>query len=152
LLIGMTGETLFDTIPSEISDLLVDFSDSIEEINKLLVAYKDALKTCENEASIHKLYLPKMQRVQIELSLTYTMNALFYVYLRCHGVDTSDHPIVSELQRLTACLKRCQSICSKQSNENQHAHLDKEATKRFVKRALWQSVQAKPKRRKMDLD
>ncbi|VDL27106.1 unnamed protein product [Hymenolepis diminuta] len=141
----MTGETLFDSIPSEISELLVDFSDSVEEINKLILAYKEALKASDNE-------LPKMQRVQTELSLAYTMNALFYVYLRCHGVDTSDHPIVGELQRLTACLKRCQSIFSKQSIENQHAHLDKEATKRFVKRALWQSVQAKPKRRKMDSD
>ncbi|KAM3171112.1 hypothetical protein ACTXT7_017262 [Hymenolepis weldensis] len=141
----MTGETLFDSIPSEISDLLVDFSDSVEELNKLILAYKEALKASDNE-------LPKMQRVQTELSLAYTMNALFYVYLRCHGVDTSDHPIVGELQRLTVCLKRCQSIFNKQSTENQHAHLDKEATKRFVKRALWQSAQAKPKRRKMDSD
>lgn len=48
----MTGETLFDSIPSEISDLLVDFSDSVEEINKLILAYKEALKASDNEVGI----------------------------------------------------------------------------------------------------
>ncbi|VUZ45740.1 unnamed protein product [Hymenolepis diminuta] len=75
----MTGETLFDSIPSEISELLVDFSDSVEEINKLILAYKEALKASDNE-------LPKMQRVQTELSLAYTMNALFYGMLNMRTV------------------------------------------------------------------
>ncbi|VDK35189.1 unnamed protein product [Taenia asiatica] len=136
---------LFDSIPDEINQLLVSFSDSIQGISDIVVSYKEAMKTNKTES-------PPMQRVQIELSLAYAMNALFFVYLRCHGFDVKDHPILKELERLTACLKRCQNICSKQSSEHIHSRLDKEASKRFVKRVLWQSAQSKTKKRKVGSD
>ncbi|KAL5111134.1 Nuclear nucleic acid-binding protein C1D [Taenia crassiceps] len=98
-----------------------------------------------------KIELSPIQRVQIELSLGYAMNALFFVYLRCHGLDVKDHPILKELERLTTCLKRCQNICSMRSSEISHSRLDKEASKRFVKRALWRSAQSKTKRKKASL-
>ncbi|CDS40704.1 nuclear nucleic acid binding protein C1D [Echinococcus multilocularis] len=141
----MTDMVLFDCIPNEISQLLVSFSDSIQGISDTIESYKEAMKT-------NAIELPPMQRVQTELSLAYAMNALFFVYLRCHGVDVKDHPILKELERLTACLKRCQNICGKQSSELSHSRLDKEASKRFVKRALWQSAQSKTRRRKLDSD
>ncbi|EUB63735.1 Nuclear nucleic acid-binding protein C1D [Echinococcus granulosus] len=141
----MTDMALFDCIPNEINELLVSFSGSIQGISDIIESYKEAMKT-------NAIELPPMQRVQTELSLAYAMNALFFVYLRCHGVDAKDHPILKELERLTACLKRCQNICSKQSSELSHSRLDKEASKRFVKRALWQSAQSKTRRRKLDSD
>uniref|UniRef100_A0A5K3FMC3 Transposase n=1 Tax=Mesocestoides corti TaxID=53468 RepID=A0A5K3FMC3_MESCO len=53
-------------------------------------------------------------------------------------------------ERLTACLKRCQNVCGKQNNEIKHLRLNKEASQRFVKHALWQSAQSKTKKRKID--
>lgn len=67
----MDEKGLFDSIPNEISQHLVSFSGSIQEVWEIIASYKEAIKVNETEVE-------PMQRIQSELSLTYAMNALFF--------------------------------------------------------------------------
>ncbi|BHF59982.1 DNA-binding protein c1d [Sparganum proliferum] len=131
----MSEDSLFDSIPSEVSQHLVKFSEAIQDSWDIIATYRESIKGEKSELSV-------MQRIQTDLSMAYAINAL------CNGVEVKDHPILKELERITACLRRCQNLCEKQSSKR--LHLDKQATTRFVRNALWQSAQSKTKKRRME--
>ncbi|KAL7062631.1 hypothetical protein AAHC03_0885 [Spirometra sp. Aus1] len=137
----MSEDSLFDSIPSEVSQHLVKFSEAIQDSWDIVATYRESIKGEKSELSV-------MQRIQTDLSMAYAINALYFVHLRCNGVEVKDHPILKELERITACLRRCQNLCEKQSSKR--LHLDKQATTRFVRNALWQSAQSKTKKRRME--
>ncbi|KAG5448935.1 DNA-binding protein c1d [Clonorchis sinensis] len=90
--------------------------------------------------------ISNLEQIKEELSLCYAFNALFFIYLRCNGVDTGNHPIMQELNRVMTALKRCRMLTEKESNSR--LKCDKEAASRFIKHALWQSAHSKAKKRR----
>ncbi|CAH8841643.1 unnamed protein product [Trichobilharzia szidati] len=137
----MVESSIFDDIPEEISAQLVSFSEaahSVEQLVKEIASFRD---TSSGQAS-------DLDTIKNDLVLCYSFNALFFMYLRCNGVETKSHPIMQELDRVMAALKRCRSLIEKETCSR--LKLDKEATTRFVKHALWKSAHTKPKRRRLD--
>ncbi|KER27102.1 Sas10/Utp3/C1D family protein, partial [Opisthorchis viverrini] len=145
----MAENSIFDEIPEEISQHLVTFSESIDDVDSYI---KDFLASKNSRTEISNL-----EQIKEELSLCYAFNALFFgkcsfrqdhfsVYLRCNGVDTCNHPIMQELNRVMTALKRCRMLTEKESNSR--LKCDKEAASRFIKHALWQSAHSKAKKRR----
>ncbi|CAL8072833.1 unnamed protein product [Calicophoron daubneyi] len=140
----MSETSIFDEIPEEISQHLVSFSEIINGIGDFVDSYTGSVGhpggSSESDSSLSK--------IKSELSLCYTFNALFFVYLRCIGVDTTQHPVMQELDRVMTALKRCRALTEK--NATPHLRTDKEAASRFIKHALWQSAHSKAKKRRAD--
>ncbi|KAF5397220.1 hypothetical protein PHET_09461 [Paragonimus heterotremus] len=135
----MVEGCIFDEIPEEISVHLVSFSEALDNIQSLISNHMSSSLS-------HKTEKSNLEVIKHELSLCYTLNALFFIYLRCNGVDTSTHPIMQELDRVMAALKRCRALSDK--NSTSHLRCDKEAASRFIKHALWQSAHSKAKKRR----
>ncbi|TGZ72952.1 hypothetical protein CRM22_001779 [Opisthorchis felineus] len=134
----MAENSIFDEIPEEISQHLVTFSESIDDVDSYIKGYL-ASQNSRTEIS-------NLEQIKEELSLCYAFNALFFIYLRCNGVDTGNHPIMQELNRVMTALKRCRMLTEKESNSR--LKCDKEAASRFIKHALWQSAHSKAKKRR----
>ena len=58
-LVKVMERSLFDSIPREIGQLLVSFSDSIQEINDIVISFKKVVLKNENEVMnlSFKIYL-----------------------------------------------------------------------------------------------
>ena len=88
--------------------------------------------------------------------IAYTVNALYWMYLRTQGIDTHSHPVRSELERVKECLRKVKqaevaaaSLHARRGNEKHELHgredggsdhkqvkLNVAAAKRFVAAAL----------------
>ncbi|KAA3682070.1 exosome complex protein LRP1, partial [Paragonimus westermani] len=108
-----------------------------------------------------------LEVIKYELSLCYTLNALFFsnfaslfLYpslsqVQWCGYKHSSNHAGTELfllfpatiqDRVMAALKRCRTLSDK--NSTSHLRCDKEAASRFIKHALWQSAHSKAKKRR----
>ncbi|CAH8505632.1 exosome complex protein LRP1 [Schistosoma bovis] len=137
----MVDSSIFDEIPEEISAQLVSFSEATDDVEQLV-------KKISNFSNDSNTEVSDLDTIKTDLSLCYAFNALFFMYLRCNGVETQSHPIMQELDRVMNALKRCRSLVEREGSAR--LKLDKEATTRFVKHALWKSAHTKTKKRHMD--
>ncbi|VDN11662.1 unnamed protein product [Dibothriocephalus latus] len=217
----MSEDSLFDAIPSEVSQHLVKFSEAIQNSWDIIADYRESVKgdksevrslsispsktvpafsdaTCPDrlinglrhkravlwlvhQIALFKFSSPKVQwcggkgpsnpkrtgkfvvvpscKRMLEINfqpfpgLTSEMRLsapVFHLKMLA-PVERISNPYDVQLgraERITACLRRCQNLCEKQSSKRMH--LDKQATTRFVRTALWQSAQSKTKKRRMD--
>ncbi|KAK4469250.1 hypothetical protein MN116_006821 [Schistosoma mekongi] len=137
----MVDNSIFDEIPEEISAQLVSFSEATDDVGQLVNKIGSFPNDSSNEVS-------GLDTIKSDLSLCYAFNALFFMYLRCNGVETQSHPIMQELNRVMNALKRCRSLVEREGSAR--LTLDKEATTRFVKHALWKSAHTKNRKRRLD--
>ncbi|KAK3927542.1 Nuclear nucleic acid-binding protein C1D [Frankliniella fusca] len=81
------------------------------------------------------------EKVEYDLFLSYSLNSLFWSYLRTQGVDPLNHSVKNELDRVRSYMTRAKQVHEKQSMPR----VDKEAAERFVTSGLWEPGQAKLK-------
>lgn len=74
-------------------------------------------------------------KVKYDLFLTYSLNSMFWLYLRTQGLDPVKHDIKSEIERVRNYTTR-----AKQAYDRKYVmkHIDKEAAARFVRNGLWE--------------
>lgn len=73
------------------------------------------------------------ERVDFDLFLTYTLNTLYWMYLRTNGEDPNKHDVKNQLNRIKDYM-----IKAKQAHERQtiRPKLDQAAAGRFVKQGI----------------
>ncbi|RWS04839.1 sun-cor steroid hormone receptor co-repressor-like protein [Dinothrombium tinctorium] len=71
----------------------------------------------------------------IDITMAYSINSLFWMYLITNGVDPQQHSIKRELERLKALMLRLKEI----KDKSKAPKLDVIASKRFIRNALWQA-------------
>eukprot|EP00039_Didymoeca_costata_P020517 m.341563 g.341563 ORF g.341563 m.341563 type:complete len:177 (-) comp20194_c0_seq1:32-562(-) len=75
-----------------------------------------------------------LEAAELDLSFAFTINSLFWTYIRLSGDDPKDHPVSRELIRIKEYMKKVQTL--KSPPEEPNLRVDKSAAKRFVKAAL----------------
>uniref|UniRef100_A0A671E016 Nuclear nucleic acid-binding protein C1D n=1 Tax=Rhinolophus ferrumequinum TaxID=59479 RepID=A0A671E016_RHIFE len=94
----------------------------------------DYLSTFENSSGLLKKLEP-LKQAKVVLISAYTLNSMFWVYLAIQGVNPKEHPVKQELGRNTRVyMYRVKEITDKKKA----GKLDRGATSRFVKNALWE--------------
>ncbi|CAO3651196.1 unnamed protein product [Mucor hiemalis] len=73
--------------------------------------------------------LPVSQRYELEVLLSYSLNTLYYIYLRTQGSDPNKHEV-----RVQAYIKKLKRVQGKEDKPSMK--LDKEAAGRFIKSAM----------------
>lgn len=79
------------------------------------------------------------EKVEYDLFLSYSLNSLFWSYLRTQGVDPKDHGVKNELDRVRSYMTRAKQV----HDRKQMPRVDQEAAERFVTSGLWEPGQAK---------
>lgn len=78
--------------------------------------------------------LPVSQRYELEVLLSYSLNTLYYIYLRTQGSDPNKHEVMKELVRVQTYIKKLKRAQGKEDKPSMK--LDKEAAGRFIKSAM----------------
>ncbi|XP_014484695.1 PREDICTED: nuclear nucleic acid-binding protein C1D-like [Dinoponera quadriceps] len=125
------GELSHDT---NLVNKLQQFSDAAFRI-------QDMVELVNNPALYDKLSRP--DKIKYNLLLSFSLNSLFWMYLRAEGIDPSKHPIRSQHERLKKAMIRAKQI---EDRNTIMPHVDKEAAKRFVRSGLWEPKQKRLKR------
>ncbi|KAJ2494076.1 hypothetical protein IWW37_000154 [Coemansia sp. RSA 2050] len=85
--------------------------------------------------------LPKLstiQRCELEALVAYSIDTLFWIFLKINGIPPKEHPVMKELQRVQryiAKINAAKTTVSTGGNERT-LQLDKDAADRFIKGAL----------------
>ncbi|EFN81162.1 nuclear nucleic acid-binding protein C1D [Harpegnathos saltator] len=126
---------------------LEELSNDTNLINKLQqfsdAAFKiqDMVELVNNPALYDKLSRP--DKIKYNLLLSFSLNSLFWMYLRAEGIDPSKHPIKLQNERLKKAMLRAKQI---EDRNTLMPHINKEAAKRFVRSGLWEPKQKRLKK------
>ncbi|KAG0738595.1 hypothetical protein G6F23_009570 [Rhizopus arrhizus] len=74
------------------------------------------------------------ERYELQVLLSYSLNTLYYIYLRSSGSDPQKHDVMKELQRVQTYIKKLKVHQGKGPKPNMR--LNKEAAGRFIKAAI----------------
>ncbi|KAJ9587619.1 hypothetical protein L9F63_018940 [Diploptera punctata] len=104
------------------------FHESVDEIGEFV------RNACESNV-YDKLSLD--DKVKYDLFLSYSLNTLFWMYLRTQGVDPLKHPVKNEIDRI-----REYNVKTKEIQDRKiMPHIDVAAAQRFIRNGLWQPNQ-----------
>jgi hypothetical protein len=142
-----------DTLPEDVKQHCTEFTlalSSIEDLLQPLIENKEILNTKEMS--------PK-DRAKLNLCCAYTVNTLFYMYLKTQGIDPNEHPVRDELKRVQEYMNKLRDQSAKyaslssarlppppqqqQQSKQQQPHdsqplvtVDRETAQKFLTRAL----------------
>ena len=80
--------------------------------------------------------LGPLEAARIHLMVAYTINTLFYMYLRTQGVSPADHPIQEELERVKAYIRKLKQAAAEESQQSEELTRNAAAAQQFLTRAL----------------
>ncbi|OBZ84560.1 Nuclear nucleic acid-binding protein C1D, partial [Choanephora cucurbitarum] len=83
------------------------------------------------------------ERYELEVLLSYSLNTLFYIYMRTQGTDPQKHVVMKELARVQQYIQKLKKAVGKEEKPNMK--VDKEAASRFIKAALTEENSTKRK-------
>mmetsp|Transcript_38820 Transcript_38820/g.62201 ORF Transcript_38820/g.62201 Transcript_38820/m.62201 type:complete len:88 (+) Transcript_38820:176-439(+) len=86
-----------------------------------------------------------MESATLHTSLAFTINSLFHMYLKTEGVDTKNHPIKQELDRVKKYIKRVKNL-EKEKNDK-HESSGAVAKRRVDRKAASRMIRAGMKRK-----
>lgn len=112
-----------------ITDLLTKFSISQQDLESLV---DEISQTIDQVQSMDYTQLPNEKKIEADLLVLYAINSLYFINLQINHVD-SDFVKV-ELKRIQEAMKKFKQTKDKLTIM---PRLDKGASKRFVRNALW---------------
>jgi exosome complex protein LRP1 len=114
---------------ADFTSRIKNFHDSVNRIADLLQI------ACENDV-YEKLDID--DRIKYDLLLSYSLNSLFWLYLRTQGVDPSKHAVKSEIDRVREYFAKAKQVRDRRTIM---PRIDVAAAQRFIRSGLWQPNQ-----------
>ncbi|XP_061174640.1 nuclear nucleic acid-binding protein C1D-like [Saccostrea echinata] len=130
------------SIPDELKEKLASLDTALTQIETV---FQPLLKT--NQSELYEK-ISAMEKAKLELAGVYSINSLFWVYLNICGVNPKEHGIKQELERIKSYMDRAKNI----QDRAKAPRVDKSASKRFVKSALWKAAQKQTEKQSTEDD
>jgi len=123
--------TTIDTsgLPLEITETLTGLDSRLNLIEEIV---KPMLGTPITELTAK---LTPLDQAKFNIAMAYTLNALFYMYLRVQGVNPVSHPVSAEMERVKTYLTKLKELDPNREPEKR-TPIDKGAANRFVSAGL----------------
>ncbi|XP_043501905.1 nuclear nucleic acid-binding protein C1D-like [Polistes fuscatus] len=80
--------------------------------------------------------LSNSDKIKYNLLMSYSLNSMFWMYLRTKGIDPSKHRIKNENDRLKRSMLRAKQI---EDKKTLMPRINKNAAQRFIRNSLWES-------------
>ena len=80
--------------------------------------------------------LPPLESARLHLMVAYTINTLFYMYLKTQGIPSANHPVLAELERIKGYIRKVRAASQEAEASQRQASLNASAAKRFIVHAL----------------
>jgi exosome complex protein LRP1 len=107
----------------------------VRELHESLADLRQALNEFNNNYNnIKSKALSPLLKAKLELTNSYAINSLFWIYLTTKGINPYEHRIKGEIIRLKGYMERVQQI----EDKHKQIKLDTNAANRFIRSALWE--------------
>ena len=110
-----------------------DLIAKIKQFRDATVRIEDTIKFATDLDVYEKL--SNADKIKYDLLMSYSLNSMFWMYLRAEGIDPTKHRIKSENDRLKKSMVRSKQI---EDRNTLMPRLNKDAAKRFVRNGLWE--------------
>ncbi|XP_012529177.1 nuclear nucleic acid-binding protein C1D [Monomorium pharaonis] len=121
----------------------VNLIERLKQFSEAAFKIQDMVELANNPSLFDKF--SNTDKIKYNLLLSYSLNSLFWMYLRAEGIDPSNHRIRSENERLKKAMVRAKQISDKNTLM---PRVNKGAAKRFVRNSLWELDCSKAKKHK----
>eukprot|EP01086_Lenisia_limosa_P006874 TRINITY_DN260_c0_g1_i1.p1 TRINITY_DN260_c0_g1~~TRINITY_DN260_c0_g1_i1.p1 ORF type:complete len:159 (+),score=50.43 TRINITY_DN260_c0_g1_i1:21-497(+) len=78
--------------------------------------------------------LPPLEAARLNVTSTYILNSLFFMLLKVQGVDTADHPIKAELEKVKTYMQKIKEV--EEKDKKPTLVVDKSAADRLLRHGL----------------
>lgn len=102
---------------AEAEAALTNFSSSLSQLETTIRPVLEALDDLRSSGNEDDL--DAMTRARLHISLCYSANSLFCMYLRTQGIDPETHPVADEITRVQEAFMRMRKVESGQSADFQ---------------------------------
>ncbi|KAL9647148.1 hypothetical protein ABK040_004864 [Willaertia magna] len=97
-------------LPMEMENTLIQFQNKLQHLQQLIKPLMDLPLTAKTSK------LDAESRAKVNLCCAYTVNTLFYMYLKTQGINPEDHPIKEEIARIQMYFNKLKGV---KKSENQ---------------------------------
>eukprot|EP00966_Prymnesium_polylepis_P138009 3188783-Prymnesium_polylepis.1 len=121
-------------LPPELADVVSNFDTAVTNIEELVGRLRKAnwSELCRG--------LGPLESARMHLMVAYTVNTLFYMYLKANGVSPAGHPVQGELERIKNYIKKLKMVSQEREKRSQGEQrqlvLNQDAAARFITSAL----------------
>ncbi|CAF0955532.1 unnamed protein product [Adineta ricciae] len=125
------------------SDVEADFNARATQLENSLTELETFLSRLDSVSysTLHESLTP-VDQARFDLTAAYTLNSLMWAYLRTRGVDPKQTQLKSELERVKSYMDKLKAVVDRQTA----SRIDKQASTRLMRNALWQQAHAKNKK------
>ena len=85
----------------QVAEAVSNFSHSLHNIEQLVTRLQS-----QPWSQICAADTPPLDSARLHLMIAYTVNSLFWMYLRTQGMDAHSHPVRAELERVKKALRK----------------------------------------------
>ncbi|KAL6070427.1 DNA-binding protein c1d [Balamuthia mandrillaris] len=126
-----------DEVPLEVYSTVEALEQTVQTLQELVGSFLRA-----TQEDVHA-GLSEVERAKLHVMLSYTLNSLYYVYLKTQGVSPQGHPVKAELDRVKSYIQKVKRLASgltvdQSTNEDYkpNLRLNQEAAERFIRHSL----------------
>ncbi|XP_076246831.1 nuclear nucleic acid-binding protein C1D isoform X2 [Calliopsis andreniformis] len=105
----------------------------LKQFRDATMRIEDMIKLAANAETYNKL--SNTDKIKCDLLMSYSLNSMFWMYLRAEGIDPKIHRITAENNRLKQAMLRAKQI---EDRNTLMPRINKDAAKRFVRSGLWE--------------
>ncbi|KAI8802214.1 hypothetical protein BJ742DRAFT_833854 [Cladochytrium replicatum] len=131
--------------PALIASAMDAFDDSIADIEE----HVSALLNDEQSLDTLMAGMAPLERAKLGVMLSFSINTLFFLYMKTQGVSAKGHPLQKEMDRIKTYF---QKIKHAEGTDKANMRLDKAAAGRFIKHALSAQKSAEQEEDQVDGD
>jgi len=113
---------------SDVKELVEDMTASIDDLEASLAPLLNATLSSSTSK------LPLLDKAKLYVLATYAIDSVLFSYLRLHGQNVKDHPVVQEIMRVRSYFNKIKEVEAGPVQRN--TTLDKDAAARFIKHGL----------------
>ncbi|XP_031830576.1 nuclear nucleic acid-binding protein C1D [Nomia melanderi] len=109
-----------------------EFIAKVKQFRDATLKIEDTIKLVTNPEIYDNL--SNADKIKYNLLMSYSLNSMFWMYLRAEGIDPTKHRIKSENDRLKKSMTRAKQI---EERNTLMPRINKEAAQRFVRNGLF---------------
>eukprot|EP00967_Tisochrysis_lutea_P133016 scaffold232842_cov32-Tisochrysis_lutea.AAC.1 len=123
-----------DGLPEDMATAISKFADGVNDIEERVRRLQQTpwSDLCQG--------LSPLESARLHLMVAYTINTLFYMYLKTQGIEATNHPVMEELDRVKAYVRKVKEVTkemeAKADATKAQISLNASAAQRFIAHAL----------------
>ena len=96
-------------LPAELKANITSLDDQLSKLEQHLqpILQYDTLSDLNSQLNTEDM-------VKLNTAIAYSLQALYYIMMRVQGKDLSDHPVLSEIERIKKCVERVKDTLASQ--------------------------------------